>query len=130
MEKYLYLFIALGIELIVLLIIIILIFKNKKVQDTLSKFSVFIGNSLKDNDNSVSSFRVNAGYVNLIMNPVLAFGFIWVFTHESLSGYIVPFGAAIISYLLTLAGFKNWGKSLELDSAVKTAQINKGQEVT
>ena len=125
MEQYLYLFIVSGIVIIILLIILVMIFKNKKVQATFSTFSIFIGNSLKDNEKNISSFRVNVLYVNGMINPALVFGFVWVCTHEALSGYVMPYVGAIITYALTLAGFKNWGKSLELDSVIETTKINK-----
>jgi hypothetical protein len=113
LEQYLYpaLF-GLG-ELIVLLILLILIFKNKKVQATLSKLFTFIGKANSEDNSHPSAARLNQFYASTILVLCVAFGFVYVVVTPTLSGSIFSYLTVIIGYLLTLAGFKVWQKTKE-----------------
>ncbi len=113
-DKYLYPALIGGAELIVLIVLLVLILRNKKVQETLGKFFVFIGKANSEDNLHPSSVRLNQFYATVILVLCIAFGFVWVVTHDSLSGIIFTYLTAIIGYLLTLAGFKVWQKTKEV----------------
>lgn len=118
MEQYIYPILIGGAELIILLILLILILRNKKVQETLGKFFVFLGKANSEKEGFPSSVRLNQFYASTILNACIGFVFIWVAVTPSLSSFILVYLTAVIGYLLTLAGFKNWGKSIEVGKEV------------
>ncbi len=113
MGQYIYPALIGGAELIILLILLILILRNKKVQSTLATFFKFIGKANSEDSGTPSSVRLNQFYASIILIACIAFGFVWVTITPTLSSFILVYLTAIISFLLTLAGFKVWQKDKE-----------------